>query len=69
MSHKAVVNRDRALTAARDELAQGAGREPTLRELLELLVDARWESALTQAELRDSLNGLEAQPTHHDIEL
>jgi hypothetical protein len=54
-----LVDRDAALTAAREELAKGADPEPSLRELVQLLSDARWQSAITQAELQDSLSGMD----------
>jgi hypothetical protein len=56
-----ILNRDTALTAAREELTQDADTVPTLRDLLDHLSEAKWQSILAQAELRDSLSGFDCE--------
>jgi len=56
------MNQDNALAAARKALTEEPDAEPTLRELLESLADAEWDSEVIRAELLDSLSGLGGEP-------
>jgi HEPN domain-containing protein len=54
-----LIDRDQHLKAARAELKEDPPTEPSLRELLESITDARWQHDLLQAEL--SLSGRDSK--------